>query len=121
MGNAKVVLPSADLDSSSKFLRRVGFCTFFSFCRVHSRLHGLKECGGVWGCVLCVRARAHSLSLCFSVSVCVSVSVSVSVSSCLMEQLAVESAPVNKAKMTAVARRTLNRMVQSSGEGAEMI
>ena len=74
---------------------------------------------GVFGGVCFVCERARTLSLCFSVYVCVSVSVSVSW--CLMEQLAVESAPVNKAKMTAVARRTLNRMVQSSGEGAEMI
>ena len=67
----------------------------------------------VFGCVcLCASARALFLS----VSVCFLVCVFV-----LMEQLAVESAPVNKAKMTAVARRTLNRMVQSSGEGAEMI
>ncbi len=74
---------------------------------------------GVWVCVL-VCERARPLSLCLCLCLCVSVCFLVCVF-VLMEQLAVESAPVNKAKITAVARRTLNRMVQSSGEGAEMI
>lgn len=39
----------------------------------------------------------------------------------LIRRLAAAAAPVDKSKLTAITRRALNRMEQSSGEGAEMI
>jgi len=39
----------------------------------------------------------------------------------LIRRLAAETAPVDRAKLSAITRRTLSRMVQSSHQGAEMI
>jgi len=39
----------------------------------------------------------------------------------LVRRLAADAAPVGKAKLSAIAARTLNRMEQSAGRGAEMI